>query len=245
MQSEYDAFAPDYHWLFSDYAATSEAFYQRYREVFESLPPDASILDCACGTGLQALALARQGYRVRGTDASGGMIEQAREGLAVRFDRASWEDLPRTLSERFDLAICCGNSIGHCRDEGEMTRSLRGIRDVLKEGSAAIVDSRNWEKVLAERPRFQALTARKRGGVRCLPLYVWSLPDKWGEPVVIEIVLIFEEGDRTSCRSHRFTYYPFRVGELIARLKAAGFIEVETDYSETKDLYSVTACREP
>ena len=176
------------------------------------------------------------------------MIAQAKRRarqaeLPVAFERCSWEELPEKPSERFDLAMCCGNAIGHCRDEDEMVRSLRGIRGVLKDGGVLVIDTRNWEKLHAERPRFQALSAREKNGMRCIPVYVWNFPSERGDPIVIEVVLVFEENDKTCCRCHSFTYYSFRVEELIARLKATGFTDLETDHSDTKDLYSVTARR--
>jgi len=87
---EYDAFASDYHWLYSDRVLSGAPFVDSYATVLRSLPPQARILDCACGIGIHSLALARHGYDVRSTDASGGMIAEARrraalEGLGVEF----------------------------------------------------------------------------------------------------------------------------------------------------------------
>jgi len=81
-----------------------------YATVLRSLPPRARILDCACGIGIHSLALARHGYDVRGTDASAGMIAEARrraalEGLEVEFAKCSWADLPKKFTERFDLVF--------------------------------------------------------------------------------------------------------------------------------------------
>ena len=103
------------------------------------------------------------------------------------------------------------------------------------------MDSRNWEKLRRERPRFSVLGAREREGKRCIPLYVWNFPETWEEPHVVEVVLIFEKEGRTWCRPYPITYYPFRADELVERLKAAGFAEVKTNYEETKDGYRVIA----
>ncbi len=46
-----------------------DSFFDRYRDLFGSLPTDASILGCACGIGTDAIGLARRGYRVRGSRA--------------------------------------------------------------------------------------------------------------------------------------------------------------------------------
>ena len=61
---EYDAFASDYHFLYSDRVLSGARFLEGYAEVLQSLPPRARILDCACGIGIHSLALARRGYDV-------------------------------------------------------------------------------------------------------------------------------------------------------------------------------------
>jgi 2-polyprenyl-3-methyl-5-hydroxy-6-metoxy-1,4-benzoquinol methylase len=49
---EYDALASDYHWLYSDYVLSGEPFVNALTEILETLPPKATILDCACGIGI-------------------------------------------------------------------------------------------------------------------------------------------------------------------------------------------------
>jgi len=82
--------------------------------------------DAACGTGMHAIALAREGYEVTGTDLSAGMIERARvnaakAGATVRFEVAGFTQLalhflpPGAGEEQgdFDALLCLGNSLPH------------------------------------------------------------------------------------------------------------------------------------
>jgi len=78
MTDEYDAFASDYHWLYSERVLSGEPFIERYAEILDSLATGAVILDCACGIGIQSLALARDAYHVRGADVSPGMVTHKR-----------------------------------------------------------------------------------------------------------------------------------------------------------------------
>jgi len=117
------------------------------------------------------------------------------------------------------------------------------MHEVLKPGGLLVLDSRNWEKLRAERPRFHLLGVRHRDGRRCIPMYVWSFPRRWRDSHMIEVVLIFEEGDRVSHRCYPITYHPFRVGELLSRMESAGFADVATDYDDSKDGYCVTGRR--
>lgn len=248
IEKQYDTFAPDYHWLFSDTTLTGEPFVEQHQSLLDSLPSDGTVLDCACGPGNQALALARHGYRVHGSDVSAGMIAAARRnaadaGLGVPFTRSAWADLPQRMRQRFDLAFCGGNAIGHCRDGEEMVASLRGIRGVLKPRGRLALRSRNWEKLCAERPHVQKLGMRSRRGQRCMPMYLWNLPKRWQDPLVVDVGLLFEREGQLDVRHYPVTYYPFRVSELLDRLLAAGFDDIETDYNPLAGTYTVTAVR--
>jgi hypothetical protein len=81
-KSQYDEFAVDYHWLYSDHVSSGKPALQGNDDVLRDAGPKARILDCSCGIGTFAVALAKLGYEVSGSDGSPGMIEQA--SLAAR-----------------------------------------------------------------------------------------------------------------------------------------------------------------
>ncbi len=231
MSTQYDNFATDYEWLCSDRVLTDGPGAEGLDPLLQTLAPDAAILDCACGTGRLVLALARRGYHAEGSDASAGMIAQAKRhaeeaGLAVPFAASSWQDLPGRFEPRFDLVLCCGNAIGHCQDEDEMLRSLQAIRQVMKSGGQLILDSRNWEKMLTERTRFTTLGLRVRQDKRCIPVYVWTYPERPGQPALVEVVFIFEQDGKVWLRSYPIEYYPFRAEQLRQLLAQAGFCDI-------------------
>jgi len=57
MVDQYDQFAVDYNWLFSDFARSGERCVGDLSKTLAKLPDDPKILDCACGTGVTTLAL--------------------------------------------------------------------------------------------------------------------------------------------------------------------------------------------
>jgi 2-polyprenyl-3-methyl-5-hydroxy-6-metoxy-1,4-benzoquinol methylase len=65
----YDALAGDYHWLIPDALLSGDYTVERLGPLLGRLSPGARILDCACGSGTDALALAHHGYRVWGIGA--------------------------------------------------------------------------------------------------------------------------------------------------------------------------------
>jgi ubiquinone/menaquinone biosynthesis C-methylase UbiE len=135
------------------------------------------LLDCSCGIGVQSIALAQRGFSVWGSDVSPGMIEQARkraaeQGIKISFTVGAWKDLPTIFHNKFDIAFCLGNSIGHCSSREEMIASIQGIRAVLNNNGTLILDSRNWEKLCRDKDRFTTLGIRIRNGLRYIPLYM-------------------------------------------------------------------------
>jgi SAM-dependent methyltransferase len=154
---------------------------------------------------------------------------------------STWENLPAHFEDRFDLVFCLGNSIGHARNREEMLRSLEGMQAVLRNGGRLVIDSRNWEQLRKEKERFTHFPWRERAGQRCLPLYVWTFPEKFDDAHTIEVVLVFDCGDNVLIRSYPIVYYPFHLEELVERLRCVGFSEIQGKFSQSKAEYRVIA----
>ncbi len=229
----YDDLADDYHWLLSDDLLSGATFARQYGDVLDRLPAGAAVLDCACGIGADAVAMARRGFRVWATDASAGMVEQARRRVAgaavdVPVSLCRWEELPLALGRRFEAVFCLGNSLAHLAGADAMAIALAGMRAVLEPGGVLVVDSRDWECLRAERPRITvADRVIERDGVRCTSLYVWTLPETWDAPHGADIVFVLERGGPLTYRRHQIHFVPFRRDDLTARVRAAGFDQVE------------------
>jgi SAM-dependent methyltransferase len=205
------------------------------------------VLDAACGTGVDAAALTRQGFHVRATDGSDAMVEAAaarfqREGLAIPVQQCLWADLPDTIDERFDVVLCTGNALVHATGQDAMVQALTGLRRVARPGGHVVIHSRNWEKLHTERRIVQvANRVKTRGGRRCVVLYAWEVPVHLDQEHVAHIVFLFEDGDLIETHEYRMSLFPVALGELRERLELAGLREVGTDFSETADQYVVIA----
>jgi glycine/sarcosine N-methyltransferase len=259
MSDEYYAdFAVDYHWLAPDEAlvppgqlgVTSRGNGALIRRALGGLPPDARILDCACGIGLDSMALACAGYQVTATDGSEAMITQARKrfadaGVAVPTSQCLWEDLPRTVPGPYSAVLCLGNSLMHAGSRDGMIRALTGMRAVLTPDGALVVDSRNWEWLHRERPRVvTAPRIHRRDEVRGSAVYVWSIPETLGDPCRAEIIVLLEAPDGSlTHRRHVIDYHPFRHTDLIECITAAGLTVCDSSYTEDQPFYAIAATR--
>lgn len=82
-----------------------------YQTIRSLISPDSNILDINCGIGIDAVALAEEGYNVVGIDLSPKMIEEAKRRSTragannVEYLVGSFEDLSPLLGRTFDLVL--------------------------------------------------------------------------------------------------------------------------------------------
>jgi glycine/sarcosine N-methyltransferase len=243
----YETLADDYDWLFGDNVlADGGAINQpATARLLQRISPTSTVLDAACGTGIDTAVLARRGFTVRAADGSEAMAERAaarfrRERLAIPVLHSRWADLPAAISERFDVVLCTGNALVHAAGRGAMAEALTALRQMARPGGHVVVDSRNWEKLHAERRIVQvAQRVVTRGGRRCLALYAWEIPDRLGDEHIAHLVFLFEDGGQIEPHEHQVTFHPFTFSELRTRLELAGLREVDTDFDDSRDRYAV------
>jgi glycine/sarcosine N-methyltransferase len=249
MADSYLTLAADYDWLFDDDGLTGGDAIKNpaTARLLQATSRGSAVLDASCGTGLNAAVLARRGFDVWATDGSEAMIEQAaarfrREHLAIPVRHCLWADLPVTLAERFDVVLCVGNSLVHAAGRDAMVAALTGLRRMARPGGHVVIDSRNWEKLHAER-RIVRVANRvlSRDGRRCLSFYAWEIPERLRDEHVAHIVFAFEDEDRVETHEYPISFRPFTVGELRERLELAGLREVDTDFDASGDRYAVIA----
>jgi len=126
-------------------------------------PAGGLLLDVPCGAGRQARALGRLGYRVDGVDISEHMLAASGEPPAAGVTLRQGEMTSIADEEKYDGAICWGNSFGYLPDAesrafvAAVGRALRpGARFVLESGAVA-------ENILAA---FQPTTEMTVSGFR-------------------------------------------------------------------------------
>ena len=247
MAGAYEMLAADYDWMFDDEAlANGRAInHPATARLLRRISPASVVLDAACGTGVDAAVLARRGLAVSAADGSAAMVEAAaarfaRERLAIPLLRSAWADLPAATGERFDVVLCLGNSLVHAAGRDAMVAALIGLRRMTRPGGHVVVDSRNWEKLHAERRIVQvADRVVRRAGRRCVVFYAWEVPDRFGDELTAHLVFVFDDGGRLDPHEYQITFRPFTVSDLRERLELAGLREMDTDYGDSGDRYAV------
>jgi len=192
--------------------------------------PGARVLDCACGTGTLAVGLALRGHEVVATDASAAMVARtarlaAANAAGVDASVCLWEELPaRGWDGAFDVVLCVGNSLAHAVGRAGRRAALHAMAACLRPGGRLVVTSRTWEQVRAEGTRMQiAERLVERGGRRGLPIYAWTIPERWDEPHFFDVAIaLVGRDDAVRTHRERFAFWPFTEDELREDLRDAG-----------------------
>ena len=131
----YDALAAEYHLLFPDWWAAAQWHGEVIARVLagRGVRPPATVLDCTCGVGTQALPLAALGYRTTGTDLSRRAVERARReaetrGLPVTLACADVRDVRMAVTGTFVAVVSCDNSLPHLLTDPDLERAVDSIR---------------------------------------------------------------------------------------------------------------------
>jgi ubiquinone/menaquinone biosynthesis C-methylase UbiE len=112
-----------------------------YSVIDSLLKPASTILDITCGTGIDALHLARQGYQVFGTDISEQMIELARSkaekehAMNVKFRVASYDTLSPNVVPMADMVL---SNFGGLNCTSDLASAARAIETVTNPGGNVV-----------------------------------------------------------------------------------------------------------
>jgi len=154
--------------------------------VTRSVAPGAALLDLGCGTGLDAVALGRQGYRVTAIDWSANMVRQTRDRAAqagnngiVAVNQIGIHELGRLPAGTFDGAY---SNLGAMNCVPDLGAAAASIAQRLRPGGALIASVIGrvcpWELAIFARKRdWRRVAARRSRGAVPVPLAgrtVWT-----------------------------------------------------------------------
>lgn len=123
----YDVLAPYYDALVGDIEAC-----QRWVAFTKAYAHGSKVLDLACGSGDVSIALAKEGFRVRGIDFSKEMIACAKakdKKKQVRFEIGDMRDLHD--HEAYDVVTCYCDSLNYLLHEDEVRKVFQAVYDAL------------------------------------------------------------------------------------------------------------------
>jgi SAM-dependent methyltransferase len=159
VQRFYDEMAGEYDLMFADWrrevlrqGEVLDAFIRRHAG-----DGARSALDCACGIGTQAIALATRGYNVHATDFSAASVERAKKesasfGVSMTFGVADWLTLETEVEGVFDVVVCLDNALSHLLDDADLRQAARQMRARLRPDGLLIASIRDYDSLVKEKP---------------------------------------------------------------------------------------------
>ena len=145
-----------------NYAEECDFIEQAFREY--SKLKVKSILELGCGTGGHAIPLARRKYEMTGIDASTVMLNTAKEkstklGLDIDLLQSDIRDF--NFKEKFDSIICMFAVLNYLTGNEDIEKTLRNVREHLKENGLFIIDVWNGLAVLRILPSVRVKTVEQ------------------------------------------------------------------------------------
>lgn len=155
----YDKMAPVYDYEVEDWDAGMQAYVEYIKPILVANHVK-TVLDCSCGTGIQAIGLAAEGFQVTGSDISEEMLKVARDkARKYRVDlelvHSSFSDLSTNFHKKFDAVITMGNAFSHMQTDQDAVDALKSMRSVLREQNGlCLIDIWNYVTLCAKKKRF-------------------------------------------------------------------------------------------
>ena len=242
----YDSIADRYDWFLDSWEDVTAEQMQRIVPLLRDHGA-VRILDCACGTGLQVIALAKLGFDVIGSDLSPKMLEQAHErcvaeGMQLPLIEADIRTLRERVDETFDAVVCIGNVLPHLDNDAEVITALENLHAALEPGGLLVLEGRYYDDLLMKKSRFLVHRANgEEDGKLVTILYVLDFHD---DKIAFNILFIVDDR-RGEPHLHVETvdYNPITTDELRALLTLTNFGEIELNVEG--DRYLCTAIATP
>ncbi|MFL5804656.1 MAG: class I SAM-dependent methyltransferase [Roseiflexaceae bacterium] len=191
-----------------------------------------SILDASCGTGRQALALATLGWQVTAVDYTPAAVRIAQDrarqlDLHVTFQVGDMRQLSTSVPRNFDWAISC-MALDNLLQDAEIQTAITELWQVLRPTGRCYIRLRDFDHLLATRPRYELREERALPTGRVLRLEDWIYES---DTHVTCIYVFLHEDQRKTGYRWETTAFGYRrralqKAELARMLRTAGFTDI-------------------
>ncbi len=240
IQKFYDDMASQYDKLFLDWNKTTEEQAVFLDGLFreKGFDSSASILDCACGIGTQAIGLARMGYSVTASDISEGELSEARERakkneVNISFQKADFRSLSDALDEKFDIVIAMDNALPHMLTENDLSAAVKSIVNQIKEGGIFVASIRDYDDLLTKKPPYSPPYIHKTEKGKRVSFQTWE----WNGSIYKLTQYIIDDEENLQISKFDCEYRATRREELTNLLLSHGCNKVEWKMPEESGFY--------
>ncbi len=189
-----------------------------------------TLLDVSIGSGSVALPLGDLGIELSGSDLSEAMLENCRKkamrrNYDITLKCSDFRDLSCWDGQVFDCVASTGNSLPYVPN-GDIPGVLEQMDAHIKPNGWLYLDTRNWDKILAEKKRFYLYDPVFRDGNRVNLVQVWDYePDG---SMTFNLLYTFEkDGHIFQVEKFNEHYFPISRSAIVEKLEKLGYREIE------------------
>ncbi len=146
-----------YAWMAGDLEEKSKQF-QDFLHAHSIHPSQSGVaIDLGAGHGIQSLALANQGFKVKAIDFSKDLLKELANKAGhypIETIQADIKAVTSLQESKPELIICCGDTITHLSHKDEIRVLLEDCHQTLLTGGKLILSFRDYSTALIEDQRF-------------------------------------------------------------------------------------------
>lgn len=239
-QKFYDSLASQYDKLFLDWQADTYEQAKILNKIFANngFGSTASILDCACGIGTQAIGLARLGYNVTASDISNGEIAEAETramnaNVKIRFENADFRALSNTFTEQFDIVIAMDNALPHMLTSADLEKAISSIVNQTKENGIFVGSIRDYDTLLKDKPPYSPPYIHKTDKGQRVSFQTWD----WNGDCYKLIQYIIDDSDSLRTSKFECEYRATRRDEMTTMFLSNGCSKVDWLFPDETGFY--------
>lgn len=238
----YDKISNKYHWFFSSWENIMGQEVSLIQPILDKYNVK-TVLDCSCGSGLQAIGLTKNGFTVDGCDISQSMIDKAydlcrRENFNIVFKKCDFRELESAYNNKFDAVISWGNSIPHMMTEADILKALSSIYSRINDGGIALFDMRNYDVMLEKKKRFHPMRINDvKDDKRYSLLFVFDYLESFIRFNVIYLIEDLKTGEK-HMEFESVDYNPIKKNDFVKMLTQVGFKNIVIDENK-RDIHYI------
>jgi glycine/sarcosine N-methyltransferase len=225
IENNYDTFAEYFDLLFDDVDKLTTLEGEAIERIIRPYNVQ-TILDCACGTGIQSIGLAKRGYRVSASDISSAMInclrdKLAKEELNIENKVSDFRNLTEWNSYQYDAVISLGNNLTLLQDRNEIAVSLASMRKkVNTPGGVILVGMHDYYQVKDSSVPFLIRKIQNTGIHREV---IFDLREFSEERAIVTYFILYQINRSWKLITDTKSYLLLSVDELCQEMTTAGF----------------------
>lgn len=220
FQEHYESLlARHYTWLWGGFKLKAE----ENSTFFESkgITPALSgrAADLGCGSGFQAIPLAKAGYSVTAIDLSQPLLDELTQhgtGLDITPVQGDILALPTYCPDPLELAVCMGDTLTHLPDKSDVRKMFITVFKTLEHGGNFIISYRDLSFELTGLDRFIPIRADETANFTCFLEY-------HEETVTVHDLVNERTDDGWQLNKSSYSKLRLPVDWVVATLKEAGF----------------------